>query len=294
MCDPIIDESEIVEEEPFRKETVEEYLKKRSRFRKFPLRHYSQIELPFEENTVKQLLTRLQIPVQDIVVTVFGGYTGQFASCLKNIGTRVIFTDPLIEWVDQARTLGFEAHQLTAEEIPKEIMRRTDLFATFECYEPFTRASRIYTAMRFLTSRYGIVFAESEMTRQETKAEGASGMLKFSFLSYAKVYSIRRVYRQKGRMRIYHFSADEETRKKIRRDCNVMQVLYDNFSSGTHLRWNNALESLASKVGMGKDAFLSSMQRIISLWQGRIPRVFTHFLPEGSFEIFSKRFRSDL
>jgi len=39
MCDPIIDRFTKVEGEPFRKEVVEEYLKNKNSFNKYPLRH---------------------------------------------------------------------------------------------------------------------------------------------------------------------------------------------------------------------------------------------------------------
>lgn len=75
MCDPIIDSSITLdyELEPFRKETVEEYLKNRKSFDKHPLRHYSQLELIFDDNVVKKLLDKLDIPIANTKVTVFGG-----------------------------------------------------------------------------------------------------------------------------------------------------------------------------------------------------------------------------
>ena len=79
MCDPIIDNSIRLNAralEPFEKEIVEEYLKSRSSFDKYPLRHYSQLELDFDENVVKKLLDHLDIPIANTRVTVIGGYTG--------------------------------------------------------------------------------------------------------------------------------------------------------------------------------------------------------------------------
>jgi hypothetical protein len=110
MCDPITDDSIYILKEPFRKKVVEEYLKNKQSFDKHPLRHYSQLELAFDANIVKKLLDRFEIPTFNTSVTVFGGYTGQFAICLRDIGMRIIFTDPLEEWVKKAIELEFEAY----------------------------------------------------------------------------------------------------------------------------------------------------------------------------------------
>lgn len=118
--DPIIDDSEKIDKEPYSKETVTEYLEKRGRFDRHPLRHYSQLETSFEENTIRSLLEKLQIPIPHTRVTIFGGYTGQFAKCLKNLGMKVIFTDPLQEWVDNAINSSLEAYPYSAAQIPKK------------------------------------------------------------------------------------------------------------------------------------------------------------------------------
>jgi hypothetical protein len=191
MCDPIISDvaTSVYELKAFRKEIVQEYLKNRKKFNKYPLRHYSQLELLFDNNLVKKLLQKLDIPFFNTRVTVFGGYTGQFARCLRSIGMRVVFTDPLVEWVKKAVSDGLEGYKYTAEEIPKDLIERTTLFATFECYSPFNDSRKsIYTTLRFLTSKYGILFAESKRTINEIiKESGAKTMLKFDFLPYKKV-----------------------------------------------------------------------------------------------------------
>ena len=295
MCDPIIENSILIEKEPFRKEIVEEYMKKKDNFNKYLLRHYSQLEIDFDPNVIKILLQKLQVPIVDTVVTVFAGYTGEFACCLRKLGAKVIFTDPLEEWVRKAISLGFEAYKYAAEEIPKDIVKRTELFATFEGYIPFMGGSgSIYTTLRFLTAKYGILFAESKRTREELKAEGATAQLKYSFLPYSKVYSVKRMFRQRGELRIYHFCADELNKRKISLDCKVMKLLYDNFPNRKNSLNKGTLASFAKKVGIQKAQILASLKRILDLYQLHIPRSLKFAFPENSFAIFSKRFYLEL
>lgn len=293
MCDPIVDDSitSDYELEPFKKEIVEEYLRSKNSFDKHPLRHYSQQELTFDEDIVKKSLDKLDIPIVNTRVTVFGGYTGQFADCLRSIGMQVIFTDPLEEWVKKAIDSGFQAYKYTAEEIPKDLVKKTDLFATFECYLPFVDSRRsIYTTLRFLTSKFGILFTESKRTTDEIKEkEGTKAGLKFSFLPYSETYSIKRVFREKEGLRLYHFCSDESTRAKIKLDCEVSKLIYDNFPNRTHLD-NKALISLIDKARLNKEELLCSLKRILNLYQLEIPRAFRIYIPDNVFVIFSKRF----
>jgi len=294
MCDPIIDRFTKVEGEPFRKEVVEEYLKNKNSFNKYPLRHYSQLESIFDEKQVKELLSKLNIPTADTTVTIFGGYTGQFANCLRNIGMQVVFTDPLEEWVKKAIENGFEAYRYAAEEIPETIVKRTDVFATFECYPPFAEPSlSIYTAQRFLTSKYGILFAESKRTRDEMKKEGVRAMLKYAFGAFDKVYSIKRSYREKGDLRLYHFCSSANNKEKIKMDCKVMKLLYTDYSDETYLD-KKTIVSFVDRTKMNKEEFLCSLERILKLYQIQIPRSLRRYFPNNIFRIFSKQFHIDL
>jgi len=289
MCEPIIDDSIHVEKEPFRKEIVEEYLLSKGSFRKYPLRHYSQLELSFDANAVKELLRKHGIPVENTHVTIFAGYTGQFAACLREIGMKVIFTDPLREWVEKAKHSQLEAYQYAAEEISREIMERTELFATFEGYMPFMSERTVYNTLRFLTSKYGILFAESSRTRQELDKEGKGAQLKNSFLPYKKVYSIKRAFREKGPLRLYHFCGDSEIRKRIWLDCKLMKLLYDNLPSDTQLD-KDVIRTFAKKTDITENDFSLALKRLLNLYQYHIPKVLKPYFKRNSFHIFSKRF----
>jgi hypothetical protein len=72
MCEPIFDKALRFETEQFRKRTVEEYQKLGINFKKFPLRHYSQIVTNFDRSIVRKLLEKLSIPTENNQVTVFG------------------------------------------------------------------------------------------------------------------------------------------------------------------------------------------------------------------------------
>lgn len=290
MCGPITDEFPV--EEPFRKEIVSEYLLNKDTFTKYPLRHYSQLEITFEEEQVRTLLNRLNIPIMNTRVTIFGGYTGQFATCLRDIGMQMIFTDPLEEWVKEAVESGFEAYRCTAEEIPGNIVQRTDLFATFECYPPLKGPGTNYTKLRFLTSRYGILFANSKRTRDEMKKEGATVMLKASFRPFSKIYSIKRVHRETKGLRFCHFCSDKINREKIKMDCRVMKLIWGHFPNRTRFNKEN-IASFCHKTEMNKEKFLDSLKRIFGLYQVGVPRCFRHIFRDV-FPIFSKRFYVDL
>jgi len=293
MCDPIIDDSERIEKEEFSKEMVTEYLEKRSRFNRYPLRHYSQLEMSFEESTVKRLLDKLHVPILHTRVTIFGGYTGHFAKCLRNLGMKVIFTDPLEEWVHNAIDSGFEAYGYSAGQIPQDIVKRTDLFATFECYSALATEIAIYNVSRFLTSKYGILFGESKNTRNEIdKEKGKLARLKNSFLPYYKVYSIERTYKEKGPLRLYHFSSAADNRKIIAEDVRTMKLLYDAFPSQTCITWED-VASLAGKASANHEAILHSIGRIVNLYQLHIPSSLRIYFPPNMFRVCSKIFTFD-
>jgi hypothetical protein len=128
-----------------------------------------------------------------------GGYTGQFSLCLRDLGFKIIFTDPLEEWIENAVALKFEAYKYSIEQLVTKILEKTDMLTTFECYPPFISERVFYIVLRCLTPKYGILFAESKLTRDEIDKEigSAGGRLKDSFLPYKKTYSINRIYREK-------------------------------------------------------------------------------------------------
>lgn len=294
MCDPIIDEAAIPSDhvlQQFKKESIQEYLQNKEKFHKYPLRHYSQLELPFDDNLVKKLLGKLGIPISNTTVTIFGGYTGQFAECLRTVGMQVVFTDLMMEWVEKAANNGFEAYNYAFEEIPKDLIKRTELFATFECYDPLVNSGKfVYNTLRFLTAKFGLLFAESKQTVNEIRRESdAKTMLKSSFLAHKKLYNIRRISRGKSGLRFYHFCASEEARKTIESDCKICKIIYDNFPTETHFEIDDVV-AFAKRKRLGIDKLVFSLPRIKELYQLKIPQAFRTYELDNAFQIFSKRF----
>ena len=295
MCNPIVDKSIFPIIEPFTEENVKEFFEKRDRFDKYPLRHYSQLSINFQKNQVRELLNRLKIPIFDTRATVFGGYTGQFACCLRDIGMKVVFTDPLEEWVREALDKGFKAYKYAAEEIPKEIVKRTELFATFECYHPFASdVTSVYTILRFLTAKYGILFACSKRTFNEMKIQkGRLARMKSYFLPYKKIYSISRSEKGKGNLKIYHFYSTNNNVQKIRKDCKIIKLLYDTYPSRTEINHQN-ISSLIKNSGLPKDEVVPSLKRILALYQLQLNPSVRYHLPKDLCRFFSKTYYIDI
>jgi len=294
MCDPIIDKSENIEIEEFTKAVVEEYLRTPPTFSRYPLRHYNQLEVSFAEGTVRILLNRLHVPTTYTAVTVFGGYTGQFAKCLRSLGMKVVFTDPLEEWVQEALKSGFEAYRYSAAQIPRDLLERTDLFATFECYPALAGETGIYNVLRFMASKFGILFAESRKTTAEIDKEGEGPLarLKNSFLPYSKVYSITRTFRESEDLRLYHLCTNNSDRETIKTDCKVMKLVYDSFLNKTCLNQTN-IAGLDGKTRYSYEELLRSLRRILSLYRFHIPNVLAMYFPKNMFRVYSKEFTID-
>lgn len=205
----------------------------------------------------------------------------------------VIFTDPLKEWVIDAKDADFEAYRYSAEEIPKDILTKTDLFATFECYPPF-ESRGIYTTLRFLTRKHGILFAVSTKTYTEIKKEQGKQLarMKSNFLPFEKCYSIERLEKGERGLKFYHFySANDNQDIKI--DCKIIKSLYDIYPSGTSIKLSN-ISSLVKSVGLSKDEVVQSLKRILKLYQLYDKPKIRYQRPNEPCWFFSKMFYIDL
>ena len=121
--DPMVGQGRLEGREEFSKQTVEEYALNKASFKRFPLRHYRQLEFSFDG--VGELLGRLQIPTH-ITGLVFGGYTGQFANALRELGMTVIFADlefgipgNLLELLQGARFTFVQARRFPRHDVSK-------------------------------------------------------------------------------------------------------------------------------------------------------------------------------
>jgi hypothetical protein len=291
MFEPIIDDEskEKIETEEFQPSIVDEFIKDPASFNKkfkFPLRHYSQITTRLDVDIVKNLLRRLGINPNNKEITVFGGYTGQFANILKACGFNVIFTDPIQEYVDRAKKNGFESYRYSVGRLTKEIIERSDSFATFECYMPFINEN-IYDTLRMLSSPNGILFAESEETRKELFNEGGRLQLKYHFKPFFDAYSIERKYVEKDSLRLYHFFKKEKD--NIVFDCKIINLLHK-LSGKEIIIDNNLTKKISIENNMNVESIRMAIKRILIVYLGLIPQSLKIYFPRDKFVLFSKRF----
>lgn len=299
MLEPIIENKlrKDLKVDPFQIEVVEEFSKNSSKFKKkydFPARHYSQIVVKLTPEVIKNILKKLSITPANKTITLFGGYTGQFAEVLRTVGFSVIFTDPIEEYVKRARKKGFRSFCYSVEELPSDIIQKSDLFATFECYMPFDNASNsVYTSLRLLSTPYGFIFAESKRTRKDLKKEGGKGALKSQFKPFEDSYSIERRYREHKGLRFYHFIGDDDSRNYIISDCKVIKLLYDNSKRETKIDFE-FVNKISEIGGLSETQVIQSIQRILAIYRGLLPKSLQRCLPSNEFSLFSKNFIYEL
>jgi hypothetical protein len=208
---------------------------------------------------------------------------------------KVVFTDPLAEWISNATKLGMETYNCTAQEISRELLDRTDIFATFECYPILIGNDRLWVFLRLLTAKMGVMFVESQRTftemveEQRSSGTEKSTRLKSEFLPFAKVYGVNRqqLSRKGGELVFYHFVAEESRRQVLRKDCNTLKALHDSFPGGSTIG-DREIELLASGIGLGEGETKSSIQRMFLLYrlnQGDFGRRYSKL---NEFNVFSK------
>lgn len=285
--------------EPFQPEVVDEFAKNSNEFKEefdYNMRHYSQRAMDLRLEIVRELLDSLSLDIQGKTVTVFGGYTGEFADRLRKLGCDVIFTDPIKEFVERAKEEEFESYTYFLEEMPGEIVGRTDLFATFECYYPFTGGLlEVHTVLRLLTARHGLIFAESERTRKEVDREVGRpvGRMKAHFRPFNKVYSTERKYRgESGGLRLYHiFQPEGRNREKIRIDCMAIKFLHDYFEEDKVEIGPETIRELSRNTDMSVEDWKESLRRILEINHWITPETLRRTEPYHWFNIFSKRYK---
>lgn len=278
---------------------MEKFKKGGSDIEKSKLRHYNQLATQFDDSTIRFALSKFKIPIPTRI-TVYGGFTGQFADSLKRVGMKVVFTDPLEEWVEQAKQKGFKSFRVAVQEISTELIERTDLFASFECYPDLIGSTDVYyPLMRFLTTKYGILFAESKNTvRSMHKEEGVNsqelGTFRRWFRPIYRVYGIKRKAIKTEHLNFYYIFAKPETRKTLLADCQVMKAVYDSFETD-HRVTNADISKISAKSNLDKSSVKSSIKRLIGL-SDSINAPFIKSMPflassfKGSLHLGSKRF----
>ena len=270
LLDPILDqpgsEFENSQNEKYRKKAVNQYLTRKGST-EHESRHYRQLEIHFDPLRIRAVLRKLQIPTE-VTVLVIGGYTGHFARALQNLGMRVIFTDPLREWVSEAGKSGLEAHQYRAQGIPGSLLEWAQLIATFECYYPFN-IHNLYNTLRFLSRDYGVLFVESESTRREIRRDIRShgAELIESFLPFQRVYSVAIATRRNDDLLFHHCHANNlRSKQKILTDAKVMKAMHDNLPTKSTITIDGLL-SIPNIAMLDKASLNQSLRRIRELYR---------------------------
>jgi hypothetical protein len=298
MTEPLSETAELYRKELFTEAAVEKFKRGDSDIEKGDLRHYNQLVTKFDDSAIRSALSKFRIPIQS-QITVFGGFTGQFAESLRRIGMSTIFTDPMEEWVEQARKKGFESHRVPVQDMPRELVERTELFASFECYPDLIGESKFhYPMMRLLTVRFGILFAESKDTVASMREEDPEfpqelGTFRRWFRPLYRVYGIKRKAIKTQHLNFYHLFGEPETRKVLITDCRVMKALHDTYESD-HRITTDDISTIAGGAKLDESLVRLSVERLRKL-SDSIHAPFVKSLPflvsqfEGSLQIGSKR-----
>jgi hypothetical protein len=253
----------------FTKDIVEKYKDDKSSFEKNKLRHYDQLVTKFDQTAIRNALLKFKIPT-NIRVTVYGGYTGQFALALREMGMKVIFTDPMIEWVNEAEKNGFESLKLSIQEFPRELIEATDLFASFECYPDLIGENEsYYSMMRLLTAKFGVLFVESRDTvgnirEIEPEKSQSLGSFRKWFRPLYRVYGIKRLATRTENLNFYNLFAPPKAKTLFTQDCRVMKAIYDGFEQDYRITKTDAL-TIANKTHIDEHSVKLSIKRLQKL-----------------------------
>jgi hypothetical protein len=269
LSDPLGDAPNLQTKELFTLEAVARFRTSESAIEAGQRRHYNQVKIKFDDQSISSVLAKFKIP-KDARTAVYGGYTGEFAEALRRLGMQVVFTDPMPEWVEAARNKGFEAHRLSVQEIPRELLERTDLFASFECYPDLIGESEFYYPfMRFLTAKYGLLFAESKETVESMRGDDGDttqqlGTFRRWLRPLYRVYGIKRTVKKTAELNIYHSSADSTSREALSLDLRVMKAIYGLFTED-YIVTSSDLPRISGATELPADQVDISLHRLGSL-----------------------------
>jgi len=268
MSNPIGDVAQLYQPELFSKAAVETFKVSPEKIEAEKHYHYNQIRTEFDDAAILAVLKKWKVPT-DLRTTVFGGYIGQFAQALRRIGMKVTFTDASQEWVDSAKAAGLEAFRYPVQELPRTLVDQTDLFATFECYpDLFETDGAQYNKMRLLTSKYGLLFAESSATVKEMNKERRKpqelGTFRRWFRSINNVYGVDRKSKSTANLNFYLISASEQVRPLLLQDLKVMKAIRDGYPSEGNIG-RSEIAPISNATGLDPSALEQSLNRLHGL-----------------------------
>ena len=291
--EPLDEEPELDSMELFSAEAVERFRKTPDLVKLDEQKHYNQLRTTFNERELRLALKKFRIPFH-LTATVYGGFTGEFAGSLARIGMKVIFTDPLDAWVEAARRRGLEAYYAPVQKLPREIMERTELFASFECFPDLIEGEeQQHAKMRLLTAPYGIFFVESKATvesmrqDQNPASNQELGQFRRWFRAIYKVYGIKRIATTGTSLNFYHVFAVPESRVKIEDDLRVMNAIHRSFPVD-QVVGNGQIQTIAMQSGLTESEAKSSLERLSALSDS------IHLPYKKIFPFLQSKFKGDL
>jgi|GEM_PF-3699367 len=286
-------------DERFSPEAVKAFQEDRDEFHDrfdHPLHHYNQPQDDWGgSSTIDELLNQHQVSIEGLTMTVLGGFTGEFARILRDLGAEVIFTDPKQEWVSQAQSDGFEAYASSAEAIPADLISRSDAFATFECYYPFQAPIEysLYTALRLLTRPHGLFFAETSRTRQFRQESGAKHDSLDIFRLIDEYIKVESQHEETSGLRMYQYRQPEDKRFQSKLWAEVLSQLYNRGNSeATTVINDEVIDAITEEMSSDRHIVIGKIDLTRTIYRDQLDEM-AEFVPYNKIKIGSREFELD-
>lgn len=257
-----------------------------------PTHHYNQTQDWGGSDALETLLNRHELTPEDLQITIFGGFTGEFSCELRNLGCDIIFTDPMSEWTERAQDEGFTTYTCPAESIPSEVLTQSDAVATFECYYPLQCSARyaLYTALRFLTVPNGLLFAETESTRSVRQEQGAKCASLAIYNELRPHIDVEQRYHEMGNLRLYRYYQPEDKRHQSVRLAEILRYLYDYGSDETTTEVDeDMLQNLIDDVGSDRLTVTGDLRMLVHMYRDLLGGM-AEFTPPRQLTICNRTF----
>lgn len=282
-------------DERFSPDRVAEYRTNPERFLETydqPVHHYNQTSEWGGSDTIATLLNRHDINPENLNVTVFGGFTGEFAGALQDLGCDVVFTDPMAEWTERAKDRGLTTSTCSAEQITGEILARSDTMATFECYYPLQNSVQcvLYTALRFLTTPVGLLFAETPSTRSTRKEQGAKRASLDIYNELQGYIEIEHCYRETNSLRLYRYYQPDNARHQAVILAQILRYLHEYGSDESKTQVDQEIiYELIDKMKSDQTTIIGYLQVLLGIYQDLIGGL-AEFIPANQLKICDREF----
>jgi hypothetical protein len=278
-------------DERFSPEAVSKYKEDPQNFSEkqgHPLHHYNQTREKWGgSDAVEELLTRHGINPQNLTVAIVGGFTGEFAQALDDVGSEVIFTDPMTSWVEQAKQSDMEAHRYSAESIPGDVLSKSDAVATFECYYPFSGSPGhvLYNALRYLTLPQGLMFAETKATRKARKQNGADSSSLAVFRALDEHLEIDWGYREHEDLRIYQYVQPDTVSTPAGLYARLLKWIYSQSTpEGSVHIGEDSVADIAEEIGLEPEIVFDSLRVTLAMYRKLLGGL-SEFYPSDQLEV---------